>query len=142
MTVYDAAMRYAAEETVGGDWRRRLRNGSSDWAAKGYICSVSVPSLRRVSAHPSFEPDWYGDSAVAIPRCNRRPSSSTDRGFDLSGLSDGVAARMTVPCRITRQDGSVTELELICRLDTDVEVAYYQNGGMLHYCLREALEAA
>jgi len=33
-------------------------------------------------------------------------------------------------------------LDLICRLDTEVEVECYRHGGMLHFCLREALESS
>jgi aconitate hydratase len=47
---------------------------------------------------------------------------------------------MDVACRITRADGSTRDIELLCRLDTEVEVEYYRHGGMLHYCLREALD--
>ena len=147
MTVYDAAMRYAAEETplvvIGGD---AYGTGSSrDWAAKGtYLLGVRAVIAEGLERIHRSNLIGMGVLPLQFPEGVNRKTLELDGSevFDLSGLSDGVTARMTVPCRITRQDGSVTELELICRLDTDVEVAYYQNGGMLHYCLREALEAA
>ena len=147
MTVYDAAMRYAAEETplvvIGGD---AYGTGSSrDWAAKGtYLLGVRAVIAEGLERIHRSNLIGMGVLPLQFPEGVNRKTLELDGSevFDLSGLSDGVAARMTVPCRITRQDGSSTELELICRLDTNVEVAYYQNGGMLHYCLRDALEAA
>jgi aconitate hydratase len=49
---------------------------------------------------------------------------------------------MDVACRITRKDGSTEDITLQSRIDTAVEVEYYQNGGMLHYVLRQALGEA
>ena len=62
--------------------------------------------------------------------------------FDLTGLEQGIEARMAVKLTITRSDGSAETLDVICRLDTEVEVKYFRRGGMLHFCLREVLEAA
>ena len=62
--------------------------------------------------------------------------------FDLTGLEKELFPKMKVGLKITRIDGSDEVLDLICRLDTEVEVEYYRHGGMLHYCLREALKAA
>ena len=57
--------------------------------------------------------------------------------FDLTGLEQGIEARMAVKLAITRSDGSAETLDVICRLDTEVEVEYYRNGGILHTVLRE-----
>jgi aconitate hydratase len=40
---------------------------------------------------------------------------------------------------ITRADGSKTELTLLLRIDTPIEVDYYQAGGILPYVLRQLL---
>ena len=146
-TVYDAAMRYAAEGTplvvIGGD---AYGTGSSrDWAAKGTrllgIRAVIAEGLERIHRSNLI---GMGVLPLQFPTGVDRNTLALDGSetFDLGNLSAGISARMTVPCRITCRDGSVTEVGLICRLDTDVEVEYYRHGGMLHYCLREALEAA
>jgi len=31
--------------------------------------------------------------------------------------------------------------QVMCRLDTDVEVEYFKNGGILHYVLRQMISA-
>ena len=41
-----------------------------------------------------------------------------------------------VPCTITYGDGTVKEIKLKARVDTEVEIEYLKNGGVLHYVLR------
>jgi aconitate hydratase len=147
VTMYDAAMRYADEGTplvvIGGD---AYGTGSSrDWAAKGTkllgVRAVIAEDLERIHRSNLI---GMGVLPLQFPDGMNRKTLKLDgtETFDLTGLAGGITARMAVPCQITCADGSVTEVELRCRLDTDVEVEYYRHGGMLHYCLREALEAA
>jgi aconitate hydratase len=56
--------------------------------------------------------------------------------FDLTSLNDGITPGMDVACTITRADGSQAETTFQCRIDTEDEAAYYLNGGILHYVLR------
>jgi len=42
---------------------------------------------------------------------------------------------------IRRADGGSEQLPVICRLNTADEVAYYQDGGILHHVLRRLLKA-
>ncbi len=37
--------------------------------------------------------------------------------------------------------GEVTSFNVICRIDTPVEIDYYRNGGILHFVLREYYKA-
>ena len=39
-------------------------------------------------------------------------------------------------------DGSVKSITLKCRIDTEVEIDYIENGGVLHYVLRNLAKAA
>ena len=48
----------------------------------------------------------------------------------------------TVTAKIARPDGTTTEVELLCRIDTEVEIEYVENGGVLHYVLRNLARAA
>jgi len=66
--------------------------------------------------------------------------------LDLDGSErytiEGVAAieprqRLTVSAE--KADGSKTEFQVTARLDTDVEVAYFKNGGILPYVLRKII---
>ena len=49
---------------------------------------------------------------------------------------------MKVDCTIVRADGRKTAIELTCLIETADEVAYYENGGILHYVLRNLAPAA
>ena len=43
--------------------------------------------------------------------------------------------------RITRKSGAVENVEVRCRIDTPIEVDYYQHGGILPFVLRQLLAA-
>ena len=61
--------------------------------------------------------------------------------FDLGGLATGLKPRMKLPLVIHRANGKTDTVELLCRIDTEVEVEYYRHGGILPYVLRELLAA-
>ena len=46
---------------------------------------------------------------------------------------------MTV--RIAFPGGEVKQVETLCRIDTENELDYYRNGGILHYVLRNLVAA-
>ena len=56
--------------------------------------------------------------------------------FLLCGISDGLEPRGTLPVRAVDVEGTVKEFVVDVRLDSRVEVEYYQNGGILHTVLR------
>jgi aconitate hydratase len=39
--------------------------------------------------------------------------------------------------RVTYADGKVKEVPILCRIDTLDELAYFKNGGILQYVLRD-----
>ena len=43
--------------------------------------------------------------------------------------------------RPTADDGKVTSFEVLCRIDTPVELDYYRHGGILQYVLRQLAAA-
>ena len=55
--------------------------------------------------------------------------------FDITGL-DALTPRGEVDVKVTRPDGSTESFKALCRIDTDGELDYYKNGGVLHYVLR------
>jgi len=147
MTVFDASEAYKKEGVplvvVGG---KDYGTGSSrDWAAKGTyllgIRAVIAEGFERI--HRS---NLIGMGVVPLQFKDgmTRKSLKLDgtETFDITGLEAGLKPRMDVACRITRKDGSTEDITLQSRIDTAVEVEYYQNGGMLHYVLRQALGKA
>ena len=141
LPIFDAAEHYRAAGVplvvLGG---KDYGMGSSrDWAAKGTnllgVRAVIVESFERI--HRSnligmgvlpleFLP---GESAASI-------GLDGTETFDIDPPLE-PRARTTVHAR--RSDQSVIAFTAQSRLDTPVEVAYYRNGGILHYVLREFL---
>ncbi|SMR71024.1 aconitase [Aliiroseovarius halocynthiae] len=142
MSIYDAAMAYQENGTplvvFGGE---QYGAGSSrDWAAKGTnllgVKAVIAESFERI--HRSnlvgmgvipFE-FTGGDTRKSLGLTGDETVSITGLEGDLKPLSD-------VPCKITCADGTVKDITLKCRIDTEVEVEYVENGGVLHYVLRD-----
>ncbi len=146
MSIYDASMAYQAEGTplviFGGE---QYGAGSSrDWAAKGTallgVKAVIAESFERI--HRSnlvgmgvipFE-FTAGDSRKSL-------GLTGEETVSIKGL-DTVTPLAEVPCEITYPDGTVKTITLKCRIDTAVEIEYIENGGVLHYVLRNLARAA
>jgi aconitate hydratase len=144
MSIYDASMRYRAEGVptivFGGE---EYGTGSSrDWAAKGTqllgVRAVVARSFERI--HRSnlvgmgvlplqFGPD---DSAQTL-------GIRGDEQFDLLGVDGTPKPRQPVTLVIRRPDGSTREVELTLRIDTPIEVDYFEHGGILPFVLRQLL---
>jgi aconitate hydratase len=60
--------------------------------------------------------------------------------FSIEGLSDKVLPQSTVTVKAQKSDGSAVEFKAIVLLNTDVEVNYYRNGGILHTVLRNLVK--
>ena len=146
MPIYDAAERYKRDGVplvvFGG---KEYGMGSSrDWAAKGTallgIRAVVVESFERI--HRS---NLVGMGVLPLTfkdGVTRQSLGLTGREtIDLLGLEE-LRAGMDLRMLIHREAGQTDELTLRCRVDTDDEVEYYRNGGILHYVLREMARAA
>lgn len=145
MYIYDAAMRYKSEDTplviFGG---QEYGTGSSrDWAAKG----TSLMGVKAVITQ-SFERIHRSNlvGMGVLPLQFKEGESAVTLGldgteiFDLLGLEVGeVRPRQEVTLKVTRSDDSYSEIMLILRIDTPIEVEYYKNGGILQYVLRQLL---
>jgi aconitate hydratase len=53
------------------------------------------------------------------------------------GIEQGLKPQQELDLVITRKDSSVETVKILSRIDTAVEVDYYNNGGILHYVLRK-----
>ena len=140
MSIYDAAMKYKDENvpTIILSGKEYGSGSSRDWAAKG-------PSLQGVSAviAESYErihrsnlvgmgilPLQYndGDNAESL-------GLTGTEVFSITGLQNGAAKSVTVTAK--SDNGSEKSFDVKVRIDTPQEVEYYQNGGILHYVLRQ-----
>jgi aconitate hydratase len=57
--------------------------------------------------------------------------------YDVVGLTTAVKPQQDLTLRITRKDGSKQDVAVRCRIDTPIEIEYYQHGGILPYVLRQ-----
>ncbi|HEY8966449.1 MAG TPA: hypothetical protein VIM58_08395, partial [Candidatus Methylacidiphilales bacterium] len=60
--------------------------------------------------------------------------------YSIKGLSNSVKPRQKLTLEIKRANGQVETVPVICRIDTAIEVDYYQHGGILPYVLRQILK--
>ena len=139
MTIYDAAMRYRDEGVplvvIGG---AEYGTGSSrDWAAKGTlllgVAAVIARSFERI--HRS---NLVGMGVLPLVFEDGQDAGSLGltpgHVFDVEGLAKGAR---TVTVVATAPDGERTHFTARVRIDTPKEWEYYENGGILHYVVRQ-----
>jgi aconitate hydratase len=145
MSLYDAAMRYQNENTplvvLGGN---QYGAGSSrDWAAKG----VYLQGVKAVIAE-SYERIHRSNlvGMGVLPLQFRTGEGVEELGLtghetlDITGIAERLEPGQIVAVRAIRDDGSQLVFDVVARLDTPVEVEYYQNGGVLHTILRRMIQ--
>ena len=145
MSIFDAAMKYQGEGVpsiiLAG---KEYGTGSSrDWAAKG-------PNLQGVKAviAESFErihrSNLVGMGVLPLKFVDGQNDESLglkgDEVYDITGLSDTMAPKSMMTVKATKPDGKVIEFKAQALLNTNVEVNYFRNGGILHTVLRNLVK--
>ena len=142
MSIYDAAKLYQAEGqplvVIAG---KEYGTGSSrDWAAKGTrllgVKAVVAESFERIHRSNLI---GMGVLPLQFQGAKNRVTLDLkgDERYSISGISDGLTPGQAVNMTVTYTDGSTTDVELLCRIDTVDELHYFKNGGILHYVLRQ-----
>lgn len=145
LTVFEASRKYQAEQVpllvLAG---KEYGSGSSrDWAAKG----TSLLGIRAVLAE-SYE-RIHRSNLVGmgiLPLQYKSGESAESLGlngkekFSIIGINERLSPLKTMMVKMEKEDGSILEFEVICRLDSAIEIEYYSNGGILHYVLRDFLK--
>ncbi|MDX1602786.1 MAG: aconitate hydratase, partial [Salinimicrobium sediminis] len=142
---YDAAMKYAEDRTplivIAG---KEYGSGSSrDWAAKGTnllgIKAVLAESFERI--HRS---NLMQMGVLPLEFMNGQTSESLgikgDEKFNFSGISEDLHPGKIIKVSAEKENGEKIEFEAKSRLDSEIEIAYYTNGGILQYILRQFLK--
>jgi aconitate hydratase len=62
--------------------------------------------------------------------------------YDVLGLNASVKPQQDLTLRITRADGHAEDVPVRCRIDTPIEIDYYQHGGILPFVLRQLMARA
>ncbi len=144
MSVYEAAMEYKKRNNdlvvIAG---KEYGTGSSrDWAAKG----TKLLGIKAVLAE-SFE-RIHRSNLVGMGVLPLQFKEGFDRkklkitGVELITIIDiekGIKPRAEVTCEIKYKDGTIKKIQALSRIDTENEIEYYKNGGILQYVLRNML---
>jgi aconitate hydratase len=140
MPIFDAAMNYmqAGVPVIVIAGKEYGTGSSRDWAAKGPL----LQGVRAVIAE-SFErihrSNLVGMGILPLKFMDGQNAESLglkgDEVYDIDGLSN-ISPKQVITVKAKRSDGSVIEFKVTALLNTDVEVNYYRNGGILHTVLR------
>ncbi len=147
-TVYDAAQNYATAGVplvvLAG---KEYGSGSSrDWAAKG-TALLGVKAVIAESYERIHRSNLIGMGVLPL----QFPEGVSADSLGLTGeetlaisgittLNSSITPR-TVGITATRSDGVTTGFDAIVRIDTPGERAYYLNGGIMPYVLRNLAKA-
>jgi aconitate hydratase len=138
MSIYDAAMKYQKEGTplvvIAG---QEYGTGSSrDWAAKGTkllgVRAVIAQSFERI--HRS---NLVGMGVLPLQVEEPLKLDGTET-FDITGLGS-IRPMQKVKLTIKRANGQTQDVPVTLRIDTPIEVEYYQSGGILPFVLRQLI---
>ncbi len=144
MSIFDAAVKYQAEgvPTIVLAGKEYGTGSSRDWAAKGPMLqgvkAVIAESFERI--HRS---NLVGMGILPLKFVEGQNVESLgltgEEVFDIEGLND-ITPKAVVIVKAKKADGSVVEFKATALLNTDVEVNYYRNGGILHTVLRNLVK--
>jgi aconitate hydratase len=147
ISIYDAAIKYQAAKIplviLAG---QEYGTGSSrDWAAKGTnllgVKAVVAQSFERI--HRSnlvgmgVLPLQFKEGTTA--QTLKLDGTET---YDIVGLDANIKPQQDLTLKITRKDGKVENVSVRCRIDTPIEIDYYQHGGILPFVLRQLVAKA
>ncbi|MFC0445135.1 aconitate hydratase AcnA [Pseudidiomarina halophila] len=146
MSIYDAAMKYQKENTplvvLAG---KEYGTGSSrDWAAKGTtllgVRAVIAESYERI--HRS---NLIGMGVLPLQFENEQGVEAQGltghEKISIEGIDETLKPGQMLKVTAEKDDGSKVTFDVKCRIDTNTELDYYKNGGILHYVLRQMLDA-
>jgi aconitate hydratase len=141
-SIYDAALEYQRRKVplviIAG---QEYGTGSSrDWAAKG----TALLGVRAVVAQ-SFErihrSNLVGMGVLPLQfkegTTGQTLKLDGTESYGVLGLAAGLRPQQDLTLRIVRKGGESLDVPVRCRIDTPIEIEYYQHGGILPFVLRQ-----
>ena len=141
-SIFDASMAYQAAGTplviFGGI---EYGAGSSrDWAAKG-TALLGVKAVIAESFERIHRSNLVGMGVIPFEFTGgdtRKTLGLTgSEVVSIEGLAGDLKPLSLVSCTIRYADGTEKTIQIKCRIDTAIEIEYVENGGVLHYVLRD-----
>jgi aconitate hydratase len=142
MSIYDAAMKYQAAGTqlvvlAGAEYGT---GSSRDWAAKGTLL-LGIRAVIAVSYERIHRSNLVGMGILPLQFLDgdsaQKLGLTGEESFDIGGDGEALEARGRLTVTATSADGKITKFAATVRIDTPVEVDYYNNGGILPTVLRK-----
>lgn len=139
LSIFDAARRYLDERTplvvVAG---KEYGTGSSrDWAAKGTLL-LGIKAVVAQSYERIHRSNLVGMGVLPLQFLDGDSIESLGlvgtETIDCPAV-ETLKAKQKVTLSITCADGTKKDVEVLCRIDTDQEVAFFQSGGILNHVL-------
>jgi aconitate hydratase len=145
--VYDACMAYQADGVpliiLAG---QEYGTGSSrDWAAKGTkLLGVKVVVAQSFERIHRSNLVGMGVLPLQFKEGTTAQTLKLDgtETYDIVGLGSDLKPQQDLTLKITRANGAVENVPVICRIDTPIEIDYYRHGGILPYVLRQLVAKA
>jgi aconitate hydratase len=147
ISIYDAAMKYAEHKTslivIAG---QEYGTGSSrDWAAKG-TALLGVKAVVAQSFERIHRSNLVGMGVLPLQFKEGTTAQTLKldgtETFDLLGLGANLKPQQDLTLRIKRASGQIENVPVRCRIDTPIEIDYYQHGGILPFVLRQLVAKA
>ncbi|MBC8094701.1 MAG: aconitate hydratase, partial [Akkermansiaceae bacterium] len=147
MSIYDAAIKYAEHNTpliiLAG---QEYGTGSSrDWAAKG-TALLGVKAVVAQSFERIHRSNLVGMGVLPLQFKEGTTAQTLKLDgteiFDLLGLDASLKPQQDLTLQIKRASGQIETVPVRCRIDTPIEIDYYQHGGILPFVLRQLVAKA
>jgi aconitate hydratase len=145
-SIYDASIAYQKQGVplivIAG---QEYGTGSSrDWAAKGTnLLGVKVVVAQSFERIHRSNLVGMGVLPLQFKEGVTAQSLKLDgtESYDVVGLTAAIKPQQDLTLKVTRKDGTVENVSVRCRIDTPIEIDYYQHGGILPYVLRQIIAA-
>ncbi|WP_163192545.1 aconitate hydratase AcnA [Clostridium thermarum] len=144
MSIYTAAMKYKEANTplivLAG---KEYGTGSSrDWAAKGTLL-LGVKAVIAESYERIHRSNLIGMGVLPLQFIEGQNAEALgltgEEAFDITGISENLYPGKVLKVSAKRKDGSTFSFEVMARIDSTIEVEYYQHGGILNMVMRNFL---
>jgi len=147
MSIYDASIKYAEHHTslVVFAGQEYGTGSSRDWAAKG-TALLGVKAVVAESFERIHRSNLVGMGVLPLqfkPGVTAKTLQlDGSEIYDVAGLAQNLRPQQDLTLCIHRASGKVESIPVTCRIDTPIEIDYYQHGGILPYVLRQLVSKA
>ena len=145
MSIYEASLQYKQEGVplivLAG---KEYGSGSSrDWAAKGPFL-LGVKAAIAESYERIHRTNLIGMGVLPLQYLENQNAESLGltgyETFTITGIAEGLTPGKILDVTATREDNSSFSFQVLTRIDTPIEVGYYQHRGVLQFVVRQMLK--